>query len=204
MKVLFSLGYPDLKESVIGLVAVIKTLGLAGGCKAIGFATGRQLRALKRGEGNYPEKGKRRIWFKLNYLKHIYEYLKTQDETKADKQFESILLGPSVKFIGNFIPPAEQLTKDFTLNRVWPALIERDYNVVAEACPPTNHSATLHVRRCFFNEVVRDVGLMPVADRICHADFVFWENYHPNITFSRTKTLIAGDSSCDHTLNWTE
>lgn len=204
MRVLFSLRFSDVKESMIGLAAVIKTLGLIGGLRAIGFATGKQMAALARGEGKYPEKGKRRIWFKLNYLRYVYDYLKMRDETQADKLFESILVGPAVRFIANFIPPAEQLTKDVMLHWVWPALVERDYNVVAEARPPTDTSATLHVSKCFFNEVARDVGLMAVADKICYADFVFWEHYHPNITFSRTKTLIAGDNSCDHTLNWTE
>jgi hypothetical protein len=83
-------------------------------------------------------------------------------------------------------------------------MIRQDYNIVAEACPPDASSASINVHRCFFNEVVRDIGLMPIADRICHADIVFWEKYHPNITFSRTKTLIAGDDLCDHTLTWTD
>ena len=83
-------------------------------------------------------------------------------------------------------------------------MIERDYNIEAEASPPCDSSASLRVRRCFINEVARDVGLMPVADRMCFGDFRFWEGYHPRIRFSRTKTLIAGDSICDHTLTWTD
>jgi hypothetical protein len=204
LRVLFSLGYADLRESLVGVGAIVKTLGLAGGLKALGFATSRQMSDIGRGEGNYPEKGKRRIWFKLNYLKHVYQYLKKHNEADASEHIASILLGPSLKFIANFVPPPEKLTKDIVLHEVWPNLVENDYNVDAEACPPKRNSATLHVHRCFFNEVVRDIGLMDVADRICHADFVFWENYHPNITFSRTKTLIAGDNLCDHTINWTD
>ncbi len=48
------------------------------------------------------------------------------------------------------------------------------------------------------------MGLMPVADRLCHGDYIFWERYHPNVRFSRTKTLINGDEYCDHTLTWVE
>ena len=114
------------------------------------------------------------------------------------------MLPPSVKFIRYVIPPAHTLTKDYTLNQLWPNMIELDYNIVGEACPPTENSASLNVHRCFFNEVLRDIGFMAVADRVCHADYVFWENYHPNITFSRTRTLLAGDDLCDHTLTWND
>jgi hypothetical protein len=52
--------------------------------------------------------------------------------------------------------------------------------------------------------VSRDIGLLPLADRLCYGDYLFWENYHPNIAFSRTQTLIDGDSICDHTVTWTD
>lgn len=204
MKVLLSLGYPDVKESIVGFAAIIKILGWGSGFKAILFATGKHMADMWRGGGNYPEKGKRRIWFKLNYVKRLYDYLKMRNEPDWLDQFAAILIEPSLRFIGNVIPPAHELSKEIVLHKVWPDLIKQDYNVVAEACPPGEHSATMHVSRCFFNEVARDVGLTPVADKICHADFVFWEHYHPNIIFSRTKTLIAGDNLCDHTLNWRE
>jgi hypothetical protein len=60
----------------------------------------------------------------------------------------------------------------------------------------------MRVTRCFINEVSRDIGLLPVADRLCNGDYLFWENYHPNITFSRTRTLVGGDLLCDHTVTW--
>ncbi|MBU1168496.1 MAG: L-2-amino-thiazoline-4-carboxylic acid hydrolase [Proteobacteria bacterium] len=55
-----------------------------------------------------------------------------------------------------------------------------------------------------FNEVIRDIGLMPVSELICGCDYKFWKDYHPNIQFSRDKTLLRGDAFCNHTLTWVE
>jgi hypothetical protein len=96
------------------------------------------------------------------------------------------------------------LTRDYTLHHLWKEMIEEDSNVVAEACPPKGNSASMRVTRCFIDEVSRDIGLLPLANRLCYGDYLFWENYHPNITFSRTQTLVDGDPICDHTVTWND
>jgi hypothetical protein len=202
MKALFSLRGADFDEMRVGVASVVRTLGPAAATGAILFATRRHLAALARGEGSYPEPGKRRIWFKLHYLSRICEYLRKKREGDAVELFGSILEGPTLRFIGHVIPPSECLTRDYVLHQLWPEMIDRDYNIEAEACSPSGTSVSLKVRRCFINEVARDVGLMPVADRICSGDFRFWEGYHPRLRFSRTQTLLAGDPLCDHTLTW--
>lgn len=203
MKILLSLRYGDFKEMTAGLVSIVKTLGLSGGCKAIAFSTGKHMAAIRRGEGLYPEKAKQRVGFKLHYLKKVWEYLKMQDKEAADERFDSIAKGPTLQFIGNVIPPSHRLTRDYVLQGLWKEMIEKDSNIEAEACAPKENSASMRVTRCFFNEVSRDIGLLPVANRLCYGDYLFWENYHSNITFSRTQTLVDGDPVCDHTVTWT-
>ena len=80
MKVFLALRYADFKETVAGLVCIVKTLGWLEGCRATAFATKRHLVAIWRGEGLYPEKAKQRVWLKLHYLKEIYEYLQLLSE----------------------------------------------------------------------------------------------------------------------------
>lgn len=200
----FSLTYADLRETLTGLASVVKRLGPVDASRALLFATSEHLSAIRRGEGCYPEEGKRRMWLKLSFLKHVYEYTRQRDAGKAIRHFDSILRGPAMDFIGQFVPPSRDLTRDVVLHQIWPRLARDDYNVVAEACPANGDSASLRVSRCFINEVVRDIGLTHLGDRICHGDFIFWENYHPNVRFTRTKTLLRGDECCDHTLTWTE
>jgi hypothetical protein len=202
LRVLASLRWADLREAAAGLVSVVRTLGLGDGLRAIAFATRRHWAAMRRGEGRYRETGKRRIWFKLHYLARVYEYLAEREPGRASQLFEAIVTPPTLAFIGRVIPPSESLSKELVLHRLWPKMIRRDYNIVAEADPPRGNSASLRVRRCYINEVVREVGLMPVADKICGGDFVFWDGYHRNVSFSRTQTLLRGDSLCDHTLTW--
>jgi len=202
--VFLSLRYADSQETMAGLVSIVKTLGWEEGTRAVVFATRRHLGAIGRGEGLYPEKGKQRVWFKLHYMKMVYDYLKMRNPEAARDLFDGIAKGPALKFISNVIPPSRRLTRDYTLHHLWPEMIKRDSNIVADACPPKENSASLRVTRCFINEVARDIGLMAVADRLCYGDVLFWENYHPNITFSRTQTLIGGDPICDHTLTWTD
>jgi len=204
MKVLFSLGIADIRETQTGIKSIIKVLGLFEGMKAINYASTRHFAAIIKGEGNYPEKGKRRVWFKLHYLKHVYEYLKSIDDTTAERKIEEIIQAPTLQFIGQMIPASTLFTKEFMLNHVWQHLVAHDYNIEGNVMPPAGNSVSLNVQRCFYNEVARDVGLMPVADRMCYGDYIFWETYHPNVKFSRTKTLISGDDHCNHTITWVE
>lgn len=202
MRVLMSLRWADLREAGAGLASIIQTLGLVGGLRAMAFATRRHCAAMWRGEGCHPEAGKRRIWFKMHYLAGVYAFLEARDPERAIELFDAIVTPPTLTFIGRVIPPADRLSKDLVLKRLWPEMIRRDYNIVADAVPHDGNSASLCVQRCYINEVVREVGLMPVADRICGGDFVFWDGYHRNVVFSRTRTLLRGDSLCDHTLTW--
>jgi hypothetical protein len=205
VKVILSLRYGDFKEIMAGVAAIAGTLGWVEGTRAIAFATGRQLTALWSGEGLYPEKGKQSVWFKLHFLKLIYDYLeKTRSEEQARALFEAIAKAPTLQFIGNVIPPSNRLTKEYILHHLWAEMIPKDTNIVSEACPPKGSSASMRVTRCFINEVSRDIGLLPLADRLCYGDYLFWESYHPNITFSRTQTLVDGDPVCDHTVTWTD
>jgi hypothetical protein len=205
LKVMLSLRYADFKEISAGVAAIVGTLGWVEGTRAMGFATRRQLAAMWSGEGLYPEKGKQCVWFKLHFLKLIYDYLQeTRTEEQAGALFEAIAKAPTLEFIGKLIPPSNRLTKEYILNHLWAEMIPKDTNIVSEACPPKGDSASMRVTRCFINEVSRDIGLLPLADKLCYGDCLFWENYHPNITFSRTRTLVAGDPICDHTVTWTE
>jgi len=205
LKVLLSLRSGDFKEIMAGVAAIVRTLGWAEGARAMGFATGRQLSAMWRGEGLYPEKGKQSVWFKLHFLRLVYDYLeRTRSEEQAGALFEAIARAPTLQFIGNLIPPSNRLTREYILHRLWADMIPKDTNIVSEACPPKGNSASMRVTRCFINEVSRDIGLLPLADKLCYGDHLFWESYHPNITFSRSQTLVDGNPICNHTVTWTD
>jgi hypothetical protein len=66
------------------------------------------------------------------------------------------------------------------------------------------NSASMRVTRCFIHEASGDIGLLPLAGRLCYGDHLFWERYHPNIAFSRTQTPVDGDPVCVHTVTRSE
>jgi len=119
MGVLKTLKFQDMAESASGFASLYRTLGPVQGTRAIYFAATRQFRAMKEGQGNYPEQGKRRIWFKFHFLKNILEFLENLDEKTALEKFEKILEAPGIAYIGGFIPPSKMLTRDKVLNQVW-------------------------------------------------------------------------------------
>jgi hypothetical protein len=57
-----------------------------------------------------------------------------------------------------------------------------------------------HLTRSF--PALRERGSLRIFLALRYGDLLFWENYHPNISFSRTQTLVDGDPICDHTLTW--
>jgi hypothetical protein len=203
IKVLSSLRFSDARETLAGFQAILGTLGFIPGLKVFLCAAGKQTAALWRGEGVYPEQGKRRIWFKLNFLKYVHDCLSQYFDNSHEK-FAAIIGVTSIPFLGQYVPSATRFDREFVLCEVWPYFIKKDYNLVAETDQPEGNSVSLRVHRCFINEVVRDVGLLSVGDIICHGDFIFWEHYHPRVKFSRTKTLLKGDEICNHTITWLE
>jgi hypothetical protein len=140
----------------------------------------------------------------MNYLKEVYEYLKRKSPERADDLFDAIIEKPGTAYIGYFAPPSKKFTRDFTLNHAWQEFMSKEYNIVATIDPPKGNSVSLNVTRCFINEVVRDIGIVHLGESICGCDFKFWEGYHPNMRFTREKTLLRGDTCCNHTLNWVE
>ncbi len=204
MRILLSLTQDDFKEMRAGVAAIVETLGWAEGARAMAYATRRQSAAILRGEGLYPEKGKQRVWFKLQFMKLVYDYLCDRRPEQAEDLFVSIARAPTLQFIGNLIPPSNRLTRDYVVNDLYREMIPKDANIVAEACPAKGNSGSMRVTRCFINEVSREIGLHPLADKLCYGDYIFWESYHPNVSFSRTQTLVDGDPICDHTVTWTE
>ncbi len=204
LKVLSSLTINEARETNAGMISICKTLGLFKGIHAICFCSMRQIKAMFKGEGSYEEEAKRRIWYKMYFLKVLYDYLIKTDQQNAYTLFEKIIEKPGKTYVGRFAPPAHLFTKEYTLHQAWQDFIKNDDQIQVTVDEPVGNSSSLHVTRCFMNEVVRDLNIMPVAELICGCDFQFWKDYHPNVKFSRDKTLLRGNKYCNHTLTWVE
>ena len=58
---------------------------------------------------------------------------------------------------------------------------------------------------CLFAKTMKDMDAQDLGYIIfCHPDFAIAESMHPSLKLERTKTIMQGDTCCDHEYSWTE
>jgi len=55
-----------------------------------------------------------------------------------------------------------------------------------------------HYTRCMYAEILRELGEPELGLVICARDEPWVKSYNPGLEFHRTKTLMEGDTVCDH------
>lgn len=69
----------------------------------------------------------------------------------------------------------------------------------------TSNKLTLHVTECLWAKVFKEMDATDLGYVLfCQPDFAYAEACHPKIKMRRTKTLMQGDSYCNHTFYWRE
>jgi hypothetical protein len=62
-----------------------------------------------------------------------------------------------------------------------------------------------HITECMWAKTFKEMNARELGYIMCcHPDFATGRLYHPKIKFRRTKTLMQGDSCCNHTFYWEE
>jgi hypothetical protein len=69
----------------------------------------------------------------------------------------------------------------------------------------TSNKLVLHVTECLWAKVFKEMKATDLGYMLnCQPDFAYAQACNPNIKLKRTKTLMQGDSYCDHTFYWEE
>ncbi len=69
----------------------------------------------------------------------------------------------------------------------------------------TPNKLTLHVSECLWAKVFKEMNATDLGYVLfCQPDFAYPPACNPHIKMRRTKTLMQGDSYCDHTFYWEE
>ena len=69
----------------------------------------------------------------------------------------------------------------------------------------TPNKLTLHVTECLWAKVFKEMNATDLGYVLfCQPDFAYPPVCNPHIKMRRTKTLMQGDSYCDHTFYWEE
>ena len=62
-----------------------------------------------------------------------------------------------------------------------------------------------NVTECLWAKTFKELNAADIGYILCcRPDFAIARAYHPNIRLKRTKTLMQGDSYCNHTYYWKE
>jgi hypothetical protein len=69
----------------------------------------------------------------------------------------------------------------------------------------TPDKLALHVTECLWAKVFKEMNATDLGYVLfCQPDFAYAEACHSKIKMRRTKTLMQGDSYCNHTFHWQE
>lgn len=69
----------------------------------------------------------------------------------------------------------------------------------------TPDKLVFHVTECLWTDVYKEAKAADLGYALlCQPDFAYAQACHPKIKMKRTKTLMQGDSYCDHTFYWEE
>ena len=83
------------------------------------------------------------------------------------------------------------------MDLLWNVMVPGTVFMVEEQ---TDSLLRLRVTRCLFADEMRRLGAAEIGDAFyCAYDHGFCQGLNPDVTFTRTKTLMAGDECCNHT-----
>lgn len=77
-------------------------------------------------------------------------------------------------------------------------LWKREDALVTETVVSSDEVLEFNVTRCRYSEMYKEMGLGEIGGLLsCVRDYEFMKGYNPNITYTRTQTLMEGAAYCD-------
>jgi len=159
----------------------------------ISYKTGKDVGEIERLKQEHKEH------FKLVPL--LYKELqKRLGDDKAKDAMRRVIINSGQSFVGGFTPldpDAKDLAnfiriyKDFEKNNIL-------FTVVEES----EKRFEIKITKCLIYEAFRDFGLEDVIPCICDVATTYFNNYHPNISYTKDRMIARGDDTCHETFTW--
>ncbi len=78
-----------------------------------------------------------------------------------------------------------------------------EHVLTLEIVEDTPQAMELKITECLWAKTLRDMGAADIGYAlICHRDYGDCQGFNPNITLTRSKTLMQGNDCCNHRLVW--
>jgi hypothetical protein len=75
-------------------------------------------------------------------------------------------------------------------------------NLVFDVIEETPERFEIIIKRCLIYEAFKDLGLEKITQWMCDVAFIYFENYHPNLKYSKDRMVAKGDTNCHEVFTW--
>lgn len=147
----------------------------------------------------------------MSDTRNLYQQLQDQQMAQRASLFKKLIehFGPEVLEVvkSHVIEQAAEQMKAVRLEKrdlgavmhtLWEQIEPNTLRYVVEEASPTQ--LRMRVTYCRYAEKMREMGAADIGYAFyCAYDDGFCAGLNPDITFTRTKTLMEGDDHCDHT-----
>jgi hypothetical protein len=124
-----------------------------------------------------------------------FEIIRKWNEESATESVKSRMSKKPIKNFEDF----KRFFKNEYGSRFWTHVLTLDYP------QETSKKLSCHVTECLAAKTFREMNATDLGYILCcHPDFAMARAYHPKLRLKRTKTLMQGDTYCNHTYYWKE
>ena len=144
------------------------------------------------------KKTKLKSHFKLLAL--VYrEMMQHYTEEKTLEVMHRILVQCGPIFMRGFKPlgPNEDLSNFIQIYKEF-----ESQNLIFDVIKESPTRFEIVVKRCLIYEAFKELGLEKITQWICDIAFLFFENYHPQLLYSKDQMIAKGNERCHEVFIW--
>ncbi|MBD3191756.1 MAG: hypothetical protein GF308_14000 [Candidatus Heimdallarchaeota archaeon] len=138
-----------------------------------------------------------------NHFKLFAQMFKELDicygRQRAEEVIEKVLKTAGPVFMRGFspIPPDGPLSDFIPIYKSF-----ESQNLMFEVIEESEERFEIIVHRCLIYEAFKELGIENVAKWMCDVAFIFFNNYHSNLTYTKDRMIARGDDTCHEVFLW--
>ena len=156
-------------------------------------------------DAEYPRKLTYRQYFANRYRESIQLAKALQEEIGEGKTIDFLKRSTSKRMLAYGKSQASE-AKDTSLHQYveqFRELGKYKNMLTMEIVEDTKEAFEMKVTECIWASVFREAGAQDVGNAlVCHGDYAWAEGFNPKIKLVRDKTLMQGDTICNHRYVW--
>ncbi len=179
-----------------------KEIGIGSTLKIIFFSALKSRNICFPVDEDYDEAEKRKIILKNHFklLTQMYKELQNRyGIQRANEIIHEVLIQSGPVFMRGFSP----LPSNGTLIDFIP--IYKNFesnNLIFETIEESNHRFEIVIHRCLIYEAFKELGLEEITKWMCDIAFLYFNDYHPQLKYTKDLMIARGDDVCHEIFVW--